>query len=288
MLNLKSIFVLALSTFFPKKLGMIGVSKFMQPSKKQRTEKWSKSFEHFTKNVVSTGKVNVPYWIYGEGPSVLLVHGWERDHFAMGGFVKPLVDAGYSVVALDLPAHGEASGSQASLTLLAKAISSVAEETSTELLIGHSVGGSAAVLACEDYGLLPRGIVLISIPTGAIDYALSLGRKMGLASKALVYMKNGIAERLDKPLEYYRVDHALSRLKLHALIIHSENDTIVPIEDAYFLALTTGLPKFFLETGGHNKILGSDETVKRTLTFLKEAQKLKKAASIQGGVEDFV
>ena len=43
----------------------------------------------------------------GRGPPVYLVHGWggQRAHLAV--FVKPLVEAGYRVIAFDLPSHNE-------------------------------------------------------------------------------------------------------------------------------------------------------------------------------------
>ena len=52
------------------------------------------------------GKLAVTTW--GEdGPAVLLMHGWGGARAQMTGFVIPLLDAGYRVVAFDQPAHGE-------------------------------------------------------------------------------------------------------------------------------------------------------------------------------------
>src|SRR5687768_13117485 len=43
----------------------------------------------------------------GEGPAVLLVHGWGERAASLGAFVAPLVGAGFRVVGVDLPGHGE-------------------------------------------------------------------------------------------------------------------------------------------------------------------------------------
>lgn len=48
----------------------------------------------------------------GRGPVVLLVHGWGDSSRSMGAFVTPLIDAGFRVVAMDLPGHGSTSGGQ--------------------------------------------------------------------------------------------------------------------------------------------------------------------------------
>src|SRR5215208_5699212 len=59
-------------------------------------------------------RLNLPGGLYatawGAGPTVLLVHGWEGRGAQLGAFVDPLVAAGYRVVALDGPAHGDSPG----------------------------------------------------------------------------------------------------------------------------------------------------------------------------------
>ena len=46
-------------------------------------------------------------WSWGNGPTVLLVHGWNGRATQLGGFVEPLVARGYRVVAFDAFGHGE-------------------------------------------------------------------------------------------------------------------------------------------------------------------------------------
>jgi hypothetical protein len=54
-------------------------------------------------------------WTWGEGPPVLLMHGWEGRAAQLGAFVGPLVAAGLKVVGYDAPAHGESAGKTATL-----------------------------------------------------------------------------------------------------------------------------------------------------------------------------
>ena len=63
-----------------------------------------------------------PYFAWGAGPSVLLVHGWEGRGAQLGALVDPLVAAGYRVVALDGPAHGDSPGRLSTLALPAHAV----------------------------------------------------------------------------------------------------------------------------------------------------------------------
>ncbi len=47
---------------------------------------------------------------WGQGPTVLLMHGWEGRPTQFASLINALVDAGYTVVALDGPAHGRSLG----------------------------------------------------------------------------------------------------------------------------------------------------------------------------------
>ncbi|MFP2912939.1 hypothetical protein ACLESD_49620, partial [Pyxidicoccus sp. 3LFB2] len=49
--------------------------------------------------VVKLGGERVAVWSWGEGPRVLLVHGWSGYGGQLTAFVAPLVEAGFSVVA---------------------------------------------------------------------------------------------------------------------------------------------------------------------------------------------
>ncbi|MDT1028360.1 alpha/beta hydrolase, partial [Pseudomonas paraeruginosa] len=49
-------------------------------------------------------------WRWGEGPAVLLLHGWGGRPTQFAHLSEQLVGAGYCVFALDAPAHGRSPG----------------------------------------------------------------------------------------------------------------------------------------------------------------------------------
>src|SRR4249919_144652 len=54
-------------------------------------------------------KVNgraISAWSWGQGPLVILMHGWGGNAGQFRSFVEPLVQAGFRAVAFDAPAHG--------------------------------------------------------------------------------------------------------------------------------------------------------------------------------------
>lgn len=259
----------ALSALLPNYFGVIGARAFLRPRINTSTRHWEAEFVGFTRREIVVAGHRVPFWLKGSGPLVLLVHGWERDHYAMGGLLSPLFAAGYQVAALDLPAHGDADGRSAPLPLLAQAIAGVAaalEQPCT--IIAHSIGAAMTVLAIESYGLKPERGVLISAPRTAKDYALAQAKHQGLSSRALLQMVKQISSRLGEPLERYRVDRALTDIGIPLLLVHAEDDVIVPIADAHANAQTSAAHTLWLRSGGHNKILGDRALITNILEWL--------------------
>lgn len=259
----------SLSAVLPGYFGSLGARAFLRPRPNTSTRHWQVAFEGFKRREISVEGQRVPFWVKGGGPLVLLVHGWERDHFAMGGFVAPLLEAGYMVAALDLPGHGEAEGDSAPLPLLAKAIAEVASVLDRPCaVVAHSIGAAMTVLAMEAYGLKPDCAVLICAPRTAKDYALAQARRQGLGRRALQQMVEQISEALGEPLERYRVDRALASLAMPILLVHAKDDAIVPLADAQENLRASSARSLWLPCGGHNRILGDSRMIEVVLEWM--------------------
>lgn len=60
-----------------------------------------------------TGKLAHYYWAGSGHKSVLLAHGWESDAGTFSPMIEHMLSKGYSVRALDAPAHGMSDGKKA-------------------------------------------------------------------------------------------------------------------------------------------------------------------------------
>jgi CheY-like chemotaxis protein len=65
---------------------------------------------------------------WGKGPPVLLAHGWESRRSHWGAFVPALVQAGFSAVAIDAPAHGDSPGQRVNVLEYGKGIDAVTRD----------------------------------------------------------------------------------------------------------------------------------------------------------------
>src|SRR5436190_15309881 len=70
---------------------------------------------------IGDGRERIHAWSWGEGPTVVLAHGWEGRGSQMGALALAIAGAGMRAVAIDGPAHGASARRLASLPQMANA-----------------------------------------------------------------------------------------------------------------------------------------------------------------------
>lgn len=100
--------------------------------------------------VAAADGVPIVYWAAGGGDTaVVFVHCWACNHEFWRHQVEPVAAAGYRVVTLDLPGHGDSGDDRTEWSIpgLAADVATVIDELGLErvLLVGHSMGGPVSV-----------------------------------------------------------------------------------------------------------------------------------------------
>jgi 3-oxoadipate enol-lactonase len=127
----------------------------------------------------------------GDGPTVLLLHGWAvPSDLNWAGVYRPLARAGYRVLAMDHRGHGRGLRSPAPFRLSDCAADAAgvleALDAGPALAVGYSMGGPVAQLMARDSRDLVRGIVLCATATNWRDPRLAvLWRSMAAARLTL-------------------------------------------------------------------------------------------------------
>ena len=209
-------------------------------------------------------------WRWGEGPAVMLVHGWEDDHRTFAAIITALRRQGRAVVAFDLPAHGRSGGEIAILPTIARAIrqlSALLGPVST--IAGHSFGGAAVTYALAQ-GAKAERAVIIAAP-------VSIARALDFVSKRLRLSparKAGIHEELHRrtgvTVESLELEPMAAQLpSVPALIIHSRDDTMVMAHSSERLAQAwPGATLMMVDGLGHRRVLSDPAMVARVVSFL--------------------
>jgi pimeloyl-ACP methyl ester carboxylesterase len=110
--------------------------------------------------------------VAGEGPPLLLLHGYADSADTWRALLERFADAGRAAVAIDLRGFGTAAPLAADLPLLPQwdamvdaALAELGEEHAEAYVVGNSLGGALALRAAERGGLPVGGIVPIA-PAG--------------------------------------------------------------------------------------------------------------------------
>ena len=210
---------------------------------------------------------------WGEGPVILLVHGWERHRASLGHFVTPLVARGKRVVAFDAPAHNDSPGRTVNPVMFMKAILGVAEELGgVRGIVAHSMGGGATVLSLHA-GLRAERVVLLA-PASDWDHQLRFfARFIGLSDRVAQRFIRHMEQQAGRALSEMTPEHLCPTLSQPARLFHDPEDQRVPYRDSVDLEVHWSGAKLVSVSGlGHSDLLHDECVIRQTVDFLTPAR----------------
>lgn len=207
---------------------------------------------------------------WGEGPAVVLAHGWNGRGTQLGAFVAPLRRRGYRVVAFDAPGHGRTAGHRATLTAFADSIAAVARAVGpVHAVIGHSAGALAAMLS-QVAGLQAGRLVLLAPPNDPHDWVDDLATQLQLGDE----VKQRIIDRIEDYMARWpsiRGPDVARSVDVPMLVCHDRDDPHVDWEIAR--AITEAAQRATLVTThglSHYRILRDPDVVDRVVDFVDD------------------
>ena len=218
------------------------------------------------------GEVAVTTW--GEaGPAVLLMHGWGGARAQMTGFVNPLLEAGYRVVAFDQPAHGESDGTMTNILEIAPTMDLIAErEGPFDAVIAHSFGTliTSYVLVNRDFPPPSRLIYLGSF-NRLMDSLPRFQVLANLPDAIIAGLRDMIYANFGKDvLDAIWNESMTEKIDIPALMFHDVVDNVTPIEDSRAIARVWKSARLIETEGlGHRGALQSADVHKQIVDFLK-------------------
>lgn len=204
---------------------------------------------------------------WGQGPAVLMMHGWEGRPTQFASLINALVGAGYSVIALDGPAHGRSPGREAHVVLFARAmLEAAAELPPLHAVVGHSMGGASAMLAVQ-LGLRTETLVSIAAPARILGVLRGFARYVGMPPRA----RSAFIRQIEKDVGFSasRLDVAHYQLDMPGLIVHAEDDIFVPVSESQLIHEAWFDSRLLrLEQGGHQRVLADLRVIDGVLGLL--------------------
>ena len=207
--------------------------------------------------------------------TALLVHGWTGEAAFMGAFGDFLRRRGMRAILMDMPAHGESEGQEASLFDCAAAVLDVAEAVGpVQFGLGHSVGAMALLAAGEGHYPLPRAYpfeayVLVSMPNAFADITRDFAAEHGLGPGSRRNFEQRLEQLAGRSISQFTGNSLLRTVARPSLLLHARDDAEVPFDCALAMAETTpGVTLKAFDNLGHRAILYAPPAVKEASAFL--------------------
>lgn len=220
---------------------------------------------------VDTPHGKIAIYRTGEGPIVLLSHGWSGAANQLFELMQNIASNGFQAVAFDHIAHGDSDGKQANLFVFIKITRHIIQlcEQQGEIaaIISHSMGATATVNA------LTRSYpTLLIAPVFEFSNALfSKVEQSGLPRRLLENLLASLESRYQMIFNDCDPKQHLSQHAAMINIIHDEADRFSPIEES--INVVNQHPQISLnktQNLGHGRIISSLQTRQLFLNMMQE------------------
>lgn len=219
-------------------------------------------------------------WRWGEGPKVLLVHGFEGNRAQFGAVIEALIGRGLAAIALDVPAHGESAGEELTAVKFVAAIERTLERLGpVHAIVGHSMGGAMSLFSVAHRGGASR-VALVSAPSSLKRELQRFARSVGLSRRGAAAFIASVEDHVGRPAADFDVRHIAGKVRLPLLLIHDQTDRQVPVAEAARAAHALPGAEFMVTRGlGHNRLLADPAVVEAVANFVAD-QAITGSASI--------
>jgi len=263
------LFFAILGRISPALAGRLAATLFCRPRHHRRPDRERALIARGTPVPLPEG-LSATAW--GAGPVVLLVHGWEGRGAQLGAFVDPLVAAGYRVIALDGPAHGDSTGTTVTGPEFARALETTREAVGPlAAIIAHSFGAFISLLAASR-GLTADRIVVIGSPSSVPEVLREFQELIALPPRAMPSMVRALEQRGGAPMESFDVATFVGHIDAPLLVVHDTDDLEVPYVNGTRLAELFGARLLTTSGLGHRRILYTPGVVSAVVDFVESGR----------------
>jgi predicted alpha/beta-fold hydrolase len=217
-------------------------------------------------------------WRWGEGPLVILAHGWNGRGIQFQPLIEALIDSGFSVVTYDAPGHGESEGKTSNYFEFSDAVRSLwhtVDKNNVQAVIGHSLGACALLnfISKENYH---RQTILIA---PALKLREMLFQTFEIHGVPKIVYQN-LVQNLES-LHGYSIfsdnpSQLIKQIHTDLVVFHDKNDKAVPYADMKHVAEVSNNIHLNTTTGlGHKRILFDRKVIQTIVRNVREKNTIK-------------
>jgi pimeloyl-ACP methyl ester carboxylesterase len=214
-------------------------------------------------------------WAIGQGPLVLMVHGWGGRGVQMWPLATMLAAGGYRCIFFDAGGHGDSRPEPIGFDTFINDAASLTSHLGEPVhaWIGHSAGGLGMMASRAMTGVRADRYVCIAAPRFPYVPLETLRQKYGADDSLLELVKPVLAAQFGSDWLSLAAGAAYQPIGASRLLLaYDQDDERVRHADADRIAETwPGAVVIKTEKLGHNRILKATVVAERTLAFLDSA-----------------
>lgn len=204
----------------------------------------------------------------GNDTKILLVHGWESNSARWEKALPYLKQSGSTIIAIDAPAHGQSSGKEFNVPRYAEFINKAVKNFEPNIIIGHSIGGSACLY--HQY-LHPetsiQKMIILGAPSDLKTLLDNYIRMLSLNRKMHPLLEKFYLENFNGKLNNFSAATLAKQIKIEGIIAHDTNDSVVAFEEGKKIAHNWEKGRFITTNNlGHS--MHDDSLYKEIYQFL--------------------
>jgi pimeloyl-ACP methyl ester carboxylesterase len=260
-----------LQTVSPTWAAALAERLFFTPPRSRLTQAMRHELERGRSFGVRVEGHRIAVWSWGpaDAPIVYLVHGWGSRGGRLTAFVRPLVTAGFRVIAFDGIGHGASEGQLSSAPQLARGLTALVDDVGpAHAVVAHSLGAAVATLAME-WGMTVSRAAFIAPNADPVAHTLRWAQRLGLRSDVVARMRASSERRITFSWDGLNVLAMARRRRTPLLVIHDALDQVVPwTEGAAIVDEWAGSRLVTTRGLGHSDVARAPTVVAQAVRFL--------------------
>jgi esterase/lipase len=222
--------------------------------------------------MVETDHGPIYYHEWGEGKTVLLVHGWSGKSSQFKRLFKLLEDLPYRIVIPQMPGHGKSKAKLSSLGHFVYALSELQKHLGElEAMVGHSIGGSACIIVAAN-GVKINKIATINSLANNRDILENFTKLLGLKGKSVDFIDKLISKNYGGYIDDFSARNGIRELRhCDFLCIHDVDDPFISFSNLNtFKEENEQIDTMVTNSLGHNMALKDAAVLDKINEFIRK------------------
>jgi pimeloyl-ACP methyl ester carboxylesterase len=209
--------------------------------------------------------------VWGDGPLVVLVHGWHGRAAQMAPLAAALAASGFRCVAIDVTGHGASPGRRALWRLFIDDVTALTHALGQPVhaYVAHSAGGLAVMAARRTRGIQAARYVCICSPSHPFPPIRAIRQRLAPRESVIARVQTLIAAQFDTDWPRLQAGAAYAGIGPELLLFYDESDRMIHhTEGDHIHAWCPGSRLIKTRDYGHGKVLNSPELHANVVDFL--------------------